>query len=1198
MSLEKYLAELNSEQLAAATADRNVVAAAGAGSGKTKVLAARYAWLIIEQGYRVEEILTLTFTNKAVSEMYSRIYRLLASRQDSRRAREALADFHKAQICTLDSFCAAVARAASRRYGISPDFTSDNAGVRELALDLALPFVLDRRENPALQALMADKKIRTVADELFGETMLRHSPISRPLDFGAFMRVQGEELLRTWNRETAEAAQILKTIAAELETITKTAAALYKDLRQLFCADGGAPAVPDIEPLVRCFFSGNANRENEAHEHAQRQARDAISRYFSFLFRLKSVSLRGGNEFALIKETIQELRNSVYAALESIASAALGAEITASVFPLLDEFQRLFNRKKRETGLLTFTDIAHLAVDALSAYPDLRQAYKEAIRMVMIDEFQDNNRLQRDLIFLLSELPQRQEAGIPAIEELCPDKMFFVGDEKQSIYRFRGADVSVFRSLADSLARNSRAVSLSLRYNYRSVPALIAAFNRIFGGPDDSGRNTGGVFLPEAASPAPFEARYEPVMPSREISEAERNRPALRFCFLDEGGIPKNDSRFLSSAETEAAFIALTIRDMVAQGEPVQDRSENAAGLRPWAYTDFAVLERSYAHQHFLEKQFKLFGVPFNAGRPAGLFNDAPINDLCSYLRVLLYPGDRLAYAALLRSPFARLSDAALAACMLCGSNAPFDAAAVPFIPPDEQERYLQCGERYRRLRQDITALPLTALVSRLWYDEGYRYETLWSESSQVYGELFDLFFEIARDMDDRGKSLVDFIDCLDALASREEKPDDMDIPSETGGGVRIMSIHKSKGLEFPAVFVYRCGGGGRNRVNTSAVYFHEKWGVTLNLPQAEEIPGNSGNYFFKVQEEEERQKETAELRRLLYVAMTRAERALFLTASLPKQTKDEAADAPADDAAPALDFLKTRLGQLAAKNEEQSVSSFLDLLLPALCAEGIQPFALEVIPPYSRDELRRLGRREGEAPLSMREAALGARAFYQQARIIAAPPPAPRLIQASALRYPPAGEEPSPEADTATDALGALLQKAGLDAAGFGTIAHACIEAKFAGRPALVPPGLLAVIDEGLLAQVKAEAAIMAEGFFNSALGALAAQPVFREPEFPFLTLVNNSITITGKMDLLFEAEGGIYVVDFKTDRLEAPERHTAQLAVYARAAGDIFGKPVRVWLFYLRSGRAVELTGMIGTVDIEALAAGYADISLRSPR
>jgi ATP-dependent helicase/nuclease subunit A len=1190
MNLENYLAELNSEQLAAATANQNVVAAAGAGSGKTKVLAARYAWLIIEQGYRVEEILTLTFTNKAVSEMYSRIYRLLAGRQDNRRAREALEDFHKAQICTLDSFCAAIARAASRRYGISPDFTSDNAGVRDLALDLALPFVLDRRENPALQALMADKKIRTVADELFAETMLRHSPISRPLDFSAFMRVQGEELLRTWNRETRQAALLVKTAAGELENITKTSTALYKELKQLLCAGDGTPAVPDIAPLLRYFFNGNAQGENEAHEHAQRQARDAISRYFSFLFRLKSVSLRGGNEFALIKETIQELRNSVYGALESIASAALGAEITASVFPLLDEFQRLFSRKKRESGMLTFTDIAHLAVDALSAYPDLRQAYKDAVKMVMIDEFQDNNRLQRDLIFLLAESPQRQEAGIPPIEELCPDKMFFVGDEKQSIYRFRGADVSVFRSLADSLARNSRAVSLSLRYNYRSSPALIAAFNRIFGGPGDSGRNTGGVFLPDAENTAPFEARYEPVMPSREISEAERNRPALRFCFLDEGGIPQGDSSYLSSAETEAAFIALTIRDMTARGELVQERNGNAVSARPCAYTDFAVLERSYAYQHFLEKQFKLFGVPFNAGRPAGLFNDAPINDLCSYLRVLLYPGDRLAYAALLRSPFARLSDAALAACMLCGSSAPFDAAAVPLIPPDEQERYLQCGERYERLRKDITTLPLTALVSRLWYDEGCRYETLWSESSQVYGELFDLFFEIARDMDDRGKSLVDFIDCLDALASREEKPDDMDIPSESGGGVRIMSIHKSKGLEFPVVFVYRCGGGGRNRVNTNAVYFHEKWGVTLNLPQPEAIPGNSGNYFFKAQEDEERQKETAELRRLLYVAMTRAESALFLTASLPKQTKDEAEDAPADDAASAADFIKTRLRQLAAKNEAKPVSSFVDLLLPALCAEGEQPFAFEVIPPYSRDELRRLGRRPGGAPLSMREAALGARAFYGQARIITTPPPVPRSIQASALRYPPGGEDAALETETAPDALNALLQKAGLDAAGFGTIAHACVEAKFTGRPALIPPGLLAVIDEGLLSQVKAEAAVMAEGFFNSALGALAAQPVRREAEFPFLTVTGNSITISGKMDLLFEAEGCIYVVDFKTDRVEAPERHAAQLAVYARAAGDIFGMPVRVWLFYLRSGRAVELTGMIGNVDIEALAAGYA--------
>jgi ATP-dependent helicase/nuclease subunit A len=117
-----------------------------------------------------------------------------------------------------------------------------------------------------------------------------------------------------------------------------------------------------------------------------------------------------------------------------------------------------------------------------------------------------------------------------------------------------------------------------------------------------------------------------------------------------------------------------------------------------------------------------------------------------------------------------------------------------------------------------------------------------------------------------------------------------------------------------------------------------------------------------------------------------------------------------------------------------------------------------------------------------------------------------------------------------------------------------------------------------------------MADGFFNSDLGHLSLDAPCREPEFPILTLVQTggkTIPVTGQIDLLFETEDTMYVVDFKTDRIEEPERHLAQLAVYARAVTDIFGKPARPWLFYLRSGNAVELSDRIGGVDIEALVA-----------
>ena len=178
-------------------------------------------------------------------------------------------------------------------------------------------------------------------------------------------------------------------------------------------------------------------------------------------------------------------------------------------------------------------------------------------------------------------------------------------------------------------------------------------------------------------------------------------------------------------------------------------------------------------------------------------------------------------------------------------------------------------------------------MITRLWFDEGYRLETLWTESAQVYEGLFDLFFSLASDADRRGMNLAEFIEYLEDVMNREEKPDDRDIPGEGEAGVRIMSIHKSKGLEFPVVFIFNCTHSGNNRPLQGLLNYHEEYGFILNVPQADELP-HGGNYFRNVLAEEEKQKDLAELRRLLYVAMTRAECRLFLTFTLPGQNQDE----------------------------------------------------------------------------------------------------------------------------------------------------------------------------------------------------------------------------------------------------------------------------------------------------------------------
>ncbi|MDR2470786.1 MAG: UvrD-helicase domain-containing protein, partial [Treponema sp.] len=627
----EFLDGLDDEQREAALVLDDAVVSAGAGSGKTRVLTARYGAMIMSGRCGVEEILAITFTNKAANEMYRRIYSLLSRYAPSNEyARQAVESFHLARISTLDHFCAVTARTVCRRFGISPDFTSDEIRVRDLARSLALGFVLDKRDDPALRHLIAEKNIRSVTEELFVRPVLDHSPLSRPLDFAAFAELQRNEILERWNEHSRRADELTGMIRENYEWTAM-------ENKNLSAALSLCRKAPDIRPLLE------GGPDTEA---LRKQTGD----YAAFLAAFRPVSIpkkKSETRTAAVMEAVEELKK-LRAVIEALANNALQWNIQAGVFPLVEEYQELLHRKKKEAGILTFTDIAHLAVDGLRQYGDIRRMYQDSLKMIMIDEFQDNNSLQRDLVELL--------AG--------PASVFYVGDEKQSIYRFRGADVSVFRGLANRDGRRMR--SLVLNRNYRSHPDLIAAFNRIFGG-FRNGRDddpAGGLFPVREAGLKKYEASYRRALAApAHNSVTDDSRPRLHFAFFDKGSLIEGDP--LRAADHEAFYVASQIRGIIDRSTPVKDKQSGVE--RPCRYGDVAVLERGRGSQRSLERALKQFGIPFGADRPAALFEDAPVNDLWALLKLLVYPEDRVAYGALLRSPLVRLGEEAFTLCMLRG---------------------------------------------------------------------------------------------------------------------------------------------------------------------------------------------------------------------------------------------------------------------------------------------------------------------------------------------------------------------------------------------------------------------------------------------------------------------------------------------------------------------------------------------------
>jgi len=1133
----QLIGELDENQREASRIGTNAVIAAGAGSGKTRVLAARFVHLVIEKEMPVDEILALTFTQKAASEMYERIYSTLRD-IDHPLAREAIASFHLARISTIDSFCNSIARNACRRYGVSPDFEIDNDRATSLAEELALPFFLEHRTSPAIRQFMKRYGLAELAPSLFADTMVRFSPVSSPLDFEAFLAVQRKEIAARFPKSAKAILDLMRTLKelppAEGKTWIKVTAALA-DLP-------GLPAAEDPQ---------------------------SVAGFIAACKRLRSIPVPSNGKdpgIVMLKELLPDFKKRLLPEFLSLANYILNEKFVIATFDLLAEFQTLYHRTKRAEGIMTFADVSRLALDALVSDPLLRRSYKESIGAVMIDEFQDDNEMQRNLLFLIAEKKERNDRSVPEADELCPDKLFFVGDEKQSIYRFRGADVSVFRKLAQDLGLSG---GPELGINYRTESDLIAAFNHIFP----------RVFLNPAfydSGTYPlYEASFKPIDASRNTEGIES---VLDVLVVNEANFDAGDFLQLSPTDTEAAEVAIRIRDLVEKAVPIRGKD----GIRPCAWSDMAILFRSGTKQQYYEKHLRENGIPYQAESLRGLFGDAPVNDLYALLRLAVYPADNSAYAVLLRSPFVTLSDAGFALAMIDRTAArfenrpmppPFSEALEASLDPEDRPRFARARALWLDIRDKADRLSAAELVSRLWYDEGYRYAILDDCSLHRYTELYDYFFELARQADEKGETLATFLDRIAALMASGEKIEGLDIPVERAGGVRLMTVHKSKGLEFPVVFLVDCGNYGNTDRNTAPVYYSEETGISVNTGGAEEADAASANWFYEKGREEEKNKGQAEIKRLLYVAMTRAETRLCLSGTV-NLAGDEAAedegDASGDQGIEGdiLALISTALDKKdrkAGKDGKPPVKrSFFDFLFPALVPDGIPALSITEILPR---------RRSAALPAANAAASASGLAALYGSLPLASYHSSPRTrFSATALQALAVGKPavPAPAAQTATadekpdmaDPLDRLLKATVTSAADFGIYAHKTIEARFTGFPAFMP------------AELRPAAEAMADRFLASELGKKALSAKWKENEYGFVTryeFADRQLTVSGQIDLIFEFDGKVYVVDYKTDKSEDPEVHAEQMAVYRKAACDLYGKEIETWLFYLRSGNAV---------------------------
>ncbi len=1125
--------KLDSKQKAVCCRTDNTIVAAGAGSGKTQVLATRFAWLVMSKGIRAPQILTLTFTKKAAGEMYERIYKILlffaqnprTPPLEKKRAQAALDEFSDTHIQTLDSYCNSVVKQAANRYGIRPDFTAGSSDSFEDIKKLALPFVLSKRQRLCVQQFAKAGKLEDFAYSILATAVSQYTTLADPPDyFSSKLEEQKKVLIANWNGlicaapggEVPEEATPLKSIISQIVPA-------YGDAQQV---SPGTQFINNNRELIEYLASMHLREVQNILEIAGQTA--SLKKAEDLLNKIRLPGGKSKPEVAAFKEYIKLLRQE-FEIINSLCTYVLQLDETADLYSMFDEFTARVNESKRTTGNLTFADISELALKILKEQEDIRLAEEAAYEKIMIDEFQDNNSKNRDLLMLLADGKQ---------------KLFFVGDEKQSIYKFRGADVSVFNNLKYELGQEA---FLQMNYNYRSANELLTIFNHIFG--DNN-------ILFDNTTDRNFEARYtvpaiqyDPVR-QMEISQVkldDKNRKVLSVSLFDATDLDKET--YFNTKDQLAIHIVKEI-------SRIRSESEKLHVAIP--YSSFAVLDRGRTDRRYLIKWFNVFNIPYRLDMNTSIFSDGPINDIYNFIQLCVYPDDKISKAGYLASPFANLSEESVEA-ILAGQD------PEQWQDENEKNKYRRARDFYESQRILTLSRPLTKTLELLWNDCGYRYETMLSYRKSLYAEQFDMLFELARQTDQNDKGIAWFADQLSQIKDKEISTfgdeveinvDELTYPIEKGDAVNIMTIHKSKGLQFEFVFVYGCTNVNKS-TKDSQFYFDRQSGLTIKP-----VDG-SKNFFYLRQEQRAMQEELAEFRRLIYVAITRAELEVKIVGSW-KETETES-------------------------DKKDDSFHLIENLVRYYCSEsysGERPFAFYKIEAVAREEMKEL-LSAGKDLEKEKESLDLARKLYRETQpaIKYEWPQSNRKTPSSLEKDYLARQAQDGDSGKSFDSPEDTLQTGIFTAADFGTLVHAFLEAQTNGISCdLFQP------DAKLLKNLPDSPAVMkqfldscktmcswfAQSDLGKALEECKASGRFYRAEWSFRMFLDG-IFFTGSIDLIFQNPDGSYtIIDYKSDQQIDIEIYRKQQECYRKAAARMLKleeEKITCWLYYLRHKKGIRL-------------------------
>jgi ATP-dependent exoDNAse (exonuclease V) beta subunit len=1100
----------NDKQLAAIECLDNCVVGAGAGSGKTMVLSSRFLRLVMDGLADCDQILTLTFTKKAASEMYQRIHgNLLTYRDKNSDLPRQIAMFPKATISTIDSFCAQIVRQDCSRYGLPKDFTMDDDITKNNAIHCIENLIETDTMMPGFQYLSKAYSPDDLVDKLL--IPIANQCLFMPLE------IDTEILMKNLNRIVDEGYQEL---VEKLSTVVKSIIDVpTKELTKT------------QKELVKQFIV-----LSELVEDDRSSLEDIASCVASIKFRMPS----GKKDSAVIlKEYCTEFRD-IQPEFVTFASMKAGNN-SREIFDAIKVLKDNIFQEKRRTGVLTFSDVANLSVDILKTNKEVRTFMKKKFRYIMIDEFQDNNELQKDLLFLLSEKYDQFNEGIPTLNQIEKQKLFFVGDEKQSIYRFRGADVSVFKSLADEIVE-SGGQKLSLETNYRSEPDLIKFFNNIF---PTIMENEG----------EPYEAKFEELGYKPASKDVKPKIKALIKQYYKDEMLENPDEEAGESFSSEAVAVANEIaKALYTDAYLLKD------GKRP-TVNDIAILMEKKSGQMYYEKALRSKDIPYVILDNKSLTQEALTNDIYCILQLLIFPKDKISLAATLRGPFAKLSDDAIFYILHSKCDERFSVDEDVELNEDDLMK-LECfKDTFRTLEKKAKSSTNSELLDYLFYEAGLRYYYVSEPAYQSYLSSYDYLYRYARGCDN--KSLSSFLDLIRPQLGQISQLNETLILQEESDGVKIMTIHKSKGLEFPLVFICCMGSSPMSKQSM----FLQKDDVPYTRNYKEN--GSYKNFIQELLSERDKKELLAEKKRVLYVAMTRAETHLVLVGTFNKQNRNISQDPQKNNNL----LLMSLYGAKVEWTEDDSAGRFVSTL------EKEPRLECEEIPLVST---KQLFTDVDKTYMKNRDTYKKSVAFYDNPLVTYNSEPYTIAVTKlfghkddGAFNYRKGNRLSSIECDT-------LLEKYSEEYpsiyADFGTLCHSFVEEGILHND---EPKMESVLksDSPLLKLSEAEqklfiesARIFKDNFINSKFYESKVLGKEIRCEVGFFSRVEykgKNVVAEGFIDLLIKDEDNNYlVVDFKTDTIKNPVIHETQLSTYKKVVQQMYpSSTVKCALAYLRS-------------------------------